>query len=488
MYKGVVPNTHTRGSAQIDFPLITAGLEKHVLDVGLLDRSVLQIERSCMFVDLRIEGIFGQNPDKLAPYQFRNIKLDDPRISDKYRNISHKQFEQQNVYRRVKKISVRGKDGRWNIMDETIYEKLDADILEAMKHAERMCNLHKAHATPWAKSLCQETHTIMYWDARIARRGTLEYDDEVIYYYLSRSNIDKERFAVTLSITACIHQLNNTRRQLKDVIKEAANNGAFYEVEVATARVEKKFPHFSEDNVACAIQREEKIELEVKAQENRRNTHGSFRKLGIQIRGHVKPNSNKKSSLTRVSVPDDGPEGLCQHIIGKDNLEEHLIKRNVEQFLHAGATPFGYTELGKDLGHTDDSQMAQDICDGTLEHNALSDGAMHVIVAQLRKHPAIDKILKPVVSPEDFKSAFKCVPEKTASSLSGRGAHHYKACTEGSDDSLADIQVEVHASMMTVPLDAGFYPERWKQTVDVIRKSARMRTCARGCARCRFIE
>jgi hypothetical protein len=135
-----------------------------------------------------------------------------------------------------------------------------------------------------------------------------------------------------------------------------------------------------------------------------------------------------------------------------------LIKGNVEQFSHAGATPFGYTELGKDLGHTGDSQMAQEIYYGTLEHDALSDGARYEIVAQLRKHPAIDKILKPVLSPEDFKSAFKCVPETTASSFSGRGVHHYKSRAEGSDNGLADIQVEVHAAMMTVPLDAGFCP------------------------------
>jgi hypothetical protein len=206
--------------------------------------------------------------------------------------------------------------------------------------------------------------------------------------------------------------------------------------------------------------------LEVKARENRRNTQGSFRKLGRQIRGHVKPNSNKKSSLKRVLVPDDGPEGLWQHIIGKDKLEEHLFKRNVETFSHAGATPFGYTELGKDLGRTGDSQMAQDRCDGTLEHDALSDGTIYAIIVQLRKHPAIDKILKPVVLPEDFKSAFKYVPEKTASSFLGIGVHHYKACAEGSDDGLADIQVEVHASMMMVPLDVGFCPVRWKQAVD----------------------
>jgi hypothetical protein len=60
------------------------------------------------------------------------------------------------------------------------------------------------------------------------------------------------------------------------------------------------------------------------------------------------------------------------------------------------------------------------------------------------------------------------VPEKTASSFSGRGVHHYKACPEGSDYSLSDIQVEVHASMLTVPMDAGFCPERWKQEVDVM--------------------
>jgi hypothetical protein len=54
-----------------------------------------------------------------------------------------------------------------------------------------------------------------------------------------------------------------------------------------------------------------------------------------------------------------------------------------------------------------------------------------------------------------------------------RGVHHYKACAEGSDDWLADIQVEDHAAMMTVPLDAGFFPEQWKQTVDVMLEKCR---------------
>jgi hypothetical protein len=178
--------------------------------------------------------------------------------------------------------------------------------------------------------------------------------------------VDRERFDKTMTITDCIHQLANSRSQLKDVLNDAKSNGSFYEEEVATARVERKFTHRKEYNPVYAIEREEKIEMEIKARENRRNTQGSFRKLGRQIRGHIKPNSTKKSGLTRVTVTDTGPEGLWKHIIGKDDLEDHLIERNIEQFSHAGVTPFRYTDLGKELGHTGDSQMAQSIFEGTI--------------------------------------------------------------------------------------------------------------------------
>jgi predicted transcriptional regulator len=45
---------------------------------------------------------------------------------------------------------------------------------------------------------------------------------------------------------------------------------------------------------------------------------------------------------------------------------------------------------------------------------------------------------------------------------------HYKACAEGSDDGIADLLSTVHAAIMSVPLDAGFCPSRWKDAVDVM--------------------
>jgi hypothetical protein len=61
------------------------------------------------------------------------------------------------------------------------------------------------------------------------------------------------------------------------------------------------------------------------------------------------------------------------------------------------------------------------------------------------------------------------VPEKTASSFPGwGGVHHYKACAEGSEDGLADVQLSIHAAMMSVPLATGFCLERWKKAIDVM--------------------
>jgi hypothetical protein len=180
----------------------------------------------------------------------------------------------------------------------------------------------------------------------------------------------------------------------------------------------------------------------------------------------VKPNSKKKSSLNRLDVKTE--DGLRRQIFGKAQVEEHLIERNVDQFSHAGATPLGHTDLGRELGHTGDTPMAEAILDGTFEHESLTDEALAAILQQLRKHSNVQDIIQPIVTEADFKSAFKCVPEKTASSFSSRGVHHYKACAEGSKYGLADIQLAIHAAMMTIPLATGFCPERWKKAIDVM--------------------
>jgi hypothetical protein len=92
--------------------------------------------------------------------------------------------------------------------------------------------------------------------------------------------------------------------------------------------------------------------------------------------------------------------------------------------------------------------MDEAILEGTFVHDSLSDDALAAIVKQFQKRPAVTEIIQPIVKEADFKSEFKCIPEKTASSFFGRGCHHYNACTAGSEDGLADVDSEIHAAMM----------------------------------------
>jgi hypothetical protein len=140
----------------------------------------------------------------------------------------------------------------------------------------------------------------------------------------------------------------------------------------------------------------------------------------------------------------------------------------VEQFSHAGKTPFGYTELGEALGHTGDSPLAEYILDGKAYQPALTYEALHAIVKQLRRYPVVHKIIKPVITVDDYRSAVKCVPDKTVSSYSSRGIPNYKACAENMDDGLTDAMCSVHTAMMSILLTAGFCPERWKHVIDVM--------------------
>jgi hypothetical protein len=114
--------------------------------------------------------------------------------------------------------------------------------------------------------------------------------------------------------------------------------------------VERKHPILTADNVELSQERDDLIQKEVKACENRRADQQTFKKLVRQLRGHVKPNSAKKSGLNRVEV--EFRNNVWKQPTGMEEFEEHLIPRNLEQFSHAGATPFGYRPLDKELGHT----------------------------------------------------------------------------------------------------------------------------------------
>jgi hypothetical protein len=69
------------------------------------------------------------------------------------------------------------------------------------------------------------------------------------------------------------------------------------------------------------------VKMEAKTRENRRTAQRSWRKVGRQIRGYLKPNTLKQSKLMHVEVPNEDGTAWTK-IKNKAEVESHLIDRN----------------------------------------------------------------------------------------------------------------------------------------------------------------
>jgi hypothetical protein len=276
-------------------------------------------------------------------------------------------------------------------------------------------------------------------------------------YYYELSGVRAE-FDIYLTVRECIHQINNARSKLKDVVNNSVDLRTQFEIDLAMAVVEHKRPEFRSGETFMECDKDVLVQKELKSRENMRTSKQSWQKLGRQIRGHLKPHTLQNSKLTAVEV-SGADDGYWSRINTKEQVEA--------LFSHAGDTPFGYTPLGDGLGHTGDTRMADDIYNGTLEHRSLTDHAIKTNVKQLLKHLLLTKIIYPVVTAEDFLSCFGCVADKKSSSPSGRHVGHYPMCIDLKDE-LSVLLAAVHSAMMSIPLAEGFCPKRWRQAIDIM--------------------
>jgi hypothetical protein len=147
---------------------------------------------------------------------------------------------------------------------------LDNDITEAVLHVERMCAFRKQQTKPRTASISKATHTIRYWDARLARKVVHENQDVILNYYLAHSYVEVECFDKTLTIRECFSEKRNARSRFKDILRDARSNGTLYELEFAVARVERKHPFLTAENEELGQERDDIIQKEVNARDNRR--------------------------------------------------------------------------------------------------------------------------------------------------------------------------------------------------------------------------
>jgi hypothetical protein len=151
-----------------------------------------------------------------------------------------------------------------------------------MMHAESFCLLKHKHNTHWSPSIGRATSSLRYWDLHIKRGGIRDKNGTLLDYYYELYGVGAE-FDISVTVRECIHQINNARSKLKDVVNNAVDLRTQFEVNLAMAVVEQKRPEFRSGETFMECDKDVLVQKELKSRENRRTTKQSWQKLGSQI-------------------------------------------------------------------------------------------------------------------------------------------------------------------------------------------------------------
>jgi hypothetical protein len=166
------------------------------------------------------------------------------------------------------------------------------------------------------------------------------------------------------------------------------------------------------------------------------------------------PHIIKSNTLTHVDVLIDGQ---LMPLATKAEIEDHLLARNPLAYLASGTALFGHTVLGRSLGPTGDSYIADVILNGSFSH---PNRAVNAFTQQLCRCGHCPDILATRITEKQFSRAFGGLREKYASSPSGLYNAHYMCLASKKNDTTSNHILKMQAHLMELPITHGFAPDR----------------------------
>ena len=110
--------------------------------------SCLRIDHCALWIDIPRILLFGYNPPPLLSPNARKLKLDDPRVVEKYCTYLHSSITEHNLFQQMDDLHRRTV---YPLSAHLIleYEKLDRLVGPLMTEAEEQCQKLKAGSVPW---------------------------------------------------------------------------------------------------------------------------------------------------------------------------------------------------------------------------------------------------------------------------------------------------------------------------------------------------
>mmetsp|Transcript_21350 Transcript_21350/g.30549 ORF Transcript_21350/g.30549 Transcript_21350/m.30549 type:complete len:1538 (+) Transcript_21350:1841-6454(+) len=472
-----LPPTYTRGKKRIDYVFVTPRLMGSVLRSSMLPfHTMFGGDHRPLLIDFDAVRLFGDTSHEIQRPKASGLKLQDPRVVNKYIDKVIQQLEYHKIQTKVEALQEASLAGQWNSKCIRIYEVIGKIITESDIYADRAVAKRYSEKYEWSPALLRVVDAVRYWTLRLKKAKGVPVDEVLIKQHREAAHLPLQQ---SEEITKLIDIVNKYLRDARKLMYQSQANHVelrrtFLE-ELAEAITVDKRTWLIEDGREQKLQeaKEKKLKELIKREEVRK----MHRTIGFLLK------QDKGQGLLQVDIPDatavpppgetfgdiKDPKtwrGPWVSITEPEEMAEAIAKANIRNFHQAHNTPFANGPIGRAIGLFADTSIADDILKGMPIPEAITGGPMEETKRMLNvigtPPVLVNRELKTEITANDFRLMYKAVGECKSSSPSTIHVGHYMAATK------SDFLSWLYAAMMTFPYSEGFSPERWQVVLDVM--------------------
>ena len=335
---GACPKTYNRSkNAPLDCIFGSAGM---TISKGVfLPFGRLQGDHRGVWVDIPTELIFGYNPPPIVHHLARRLKMDDPRVVDRYLEYLHEAFIEHDLFQRMNVLHI-NTVFPLSVTMQKEYEVIDEIVTDLMDKAELQCRqLHTGNVTwsPTYKKVCLQ---LVYWLMRRTKLKGLHSNTRQLIVLQNKLDIPYDSTMNLDDIETKIIESHARRKKVK-IMAESLS---------------------LEYRTRLALAKEEAGEIEAATFIRNMNALEDQRKLFRNIRhmeGKIKGGNTSKVVVT-------APDGSIKEFVTKNEVEGVSAEEN-EAKMHQteGGSQLLEDEFIADLGRFGEGPHSNNVLEGT---------------------------------------------------------------------------------------------------------------------------
>jgi Exonuclease III len=159
-----IPSTHERGTVRIDYMFVSPSLR--VKRAGFLPFSKFPGDHRAIWMDVDLKDVIGHKPPALSMAQARRLRVQDPRIVQRYLSSLTQSAENNNLFLRLDTLHSLSPN-QWTQQHTQEYEEISHLFRTSMLQAESTCRKLHTGKHPWSPLFETARRRKFYWELTV---------------------------------------------------------------------------------------------------------------------------------------------------------------------------------------------------------------------------------------------------------------------------------------------------------------------------------